>query len=109
MFHQINSRILLLCLLIFGSLSVVPAQTTDDSLLSIDRIFNSSDFDPQGVGGFRWLKSGNAYTKIEPSVAVKGGTDLVSYEIETNKRTVLLSAEKLIGKGFLLTYPLSRT
>ncbi len=99
MFHQINGRILLLCLFIFVSLSVVPAQTTDDSVLSIDRIFNSSDFDSQGVGGFRWLKSGNAYTKIEPSVAVKGGTDLISYEIETNKRVVLLSAEKLIPNG----------
>ena len=99
MFHYRYSKILLLCLLIFASLNFASAQATDPSLLNIDRIFNSGDFDAQGVGGFRWLKSGNAYTKIEPSTAIKGGTDLVSYEIETNKRTVLLSAEKLIPNG----------
>lgn len=95
MTRRYRAVFLLLCLLIFPAF----AQTTDSSLLTIDRIFNSDEFNPQGVGGFRWLKSGDAYTKIELSATVKGGTDLVSYDVEKNTRTVLISAEKLIPTG----------
>jgi dipeptidyl-peptidase-4 len=88
-------------LLIFVVATCVAAQTqsTDPSLLTIDRIFESSDFDPKGIGGLRWLKSGDAYSKIEPSPTLKGGTDLVSYDAATNKRTVLVPAEKLVPPG----------
>lgn len=95
MTRQFRNIFLLLCLLALSAF----AQSTDPSLLTIDRIFNSNEFGAQGVGGFRWLKSGNAYTKIEPSATVKGGTDLVSYEAEKGTKTVLISAEKLIPKG----------
>src|SRR5687768_13722216 len=70
------------------------APAPDVSRLTLDRIFDSSDFDPKGIGGLRWLKSGDAYSKIEPSPTLKGGTDLVSYDVATNKRTVLVAAEK---------------
>lgn len=96
MFRQHYGRILLLCIFFLSVSAFAPAQTTNPSLLTIDRIFNSNDFGAQGVGGFRWLKSGNAYTKIEPSATVKGGTELVSYDVEKNTRTVLIGAEKLI-------------
>ncbi len=76
------------------------AQTNDPELLNIDRIFNSDDFSAQSVGGFRWLKSGDAFTRIEPSEKVKGGTDLVSYDVEKNTRNVLISAEKLTPNGY---------
>ena len=99
MFHHRCRKFLFLCLLVFSFSAFVPAQNTDASLLTIDRIFNSGEFGAQGVGGFRWLKSGNAYTKIEPSATVKGGTDLVSYDVEKNTRNVLISAEKLIPTG----------
>ncbi len=74
-------------------------QTPDPSLLTIDRIFTSGEFGAQGVGGFRWLKSGNAYTKIEASPSVTDGTDLVSYDVKKNSRSVLIAAEKLIPAG----------
>ncbi len=99
MYRQQGERFLLFCLLFLSFAAFVPAQTADSSVLTIDRIFNSGEFSPQSVGGFRWLKSGNAYTKIEPSASVKGGTDLVSYDVEKNTRTVLISAEKLIPSG----------
>ena len=92
-------KILLFWILIAGFSSFAPAQTTDPGLLNIDRIFNSGEFNAQYVGGFRWLKSGDAYTKIEPSASVQGGTDLVSYDVEKNTRNVLISAEKLIPTG----------
>jgi dipeptidyl-peptidase 4 len=75
------------------------ARTVDPSLLTIDRIYNSDDFEPQFFGGMRWAKSGDAYTLIEQSSTVDGGTDLVSYDAATNNRTVLIAAEKLVPRG----------
>jgi dipeptidyl-peptidase-4 len=85
------------------SLQAATAQTTqtapDQSRLTVDRIFASSEFQPERFGGFRWLKDGDSYAKLEPSEKVKGSMDLVRYQIETNKRDVLLSADKLIPAG----------
>ena len=97
-------KILLFWVLVANFSFFAFAQTNDPKLLNIDRIFNSDDFSVQSVGGFRWLKSGNAYTKIEPSASIKG-TDLVNYDVEKNTRNVLISAEKLIPQG--RTVPLS--
>ncbi len=72
---------------------------TDASLLNIERIFNSDEFNPQTVGGLRWTKSGDGFTRFEPSTTVQGGIDLVSYDAATNARTVLISADKLVPKG----------
>lgn len=94
-----RGRVLVLCLLILSFQAFAPAQTSDPSVLTIDRIFNSGDFDTEGFGGFRWLKSGEAYTRLENSKTVQGGNELVSYDVEKNTRTVLLSAEKLIPTG----------
>lgn len=71
----------------------------DESALTIERIFNSNEFSPKFVGGLRWTKTGDGFTKFEPSKTVQGGTDLVSYDAATNNRTVLIAAEKLIPKG----------
>lgn len=100
-------KILLVWAMLFSFQVAVFGQAaqTDNSLLNIERIFNSDEFVGQGVGGFRWLKSGDAYTRIERSATVKGGTDLISYDAATNDRKVLLAAEKLIPKG--LTQPLA--
>lgn len=94
-----RQKILVLWLLLVSFAMAVRAQQPDPSLVTLDRIFNSDYFDTKGIGGFRWLKSGDAYSKIERSTTVPGGTDLVSYDAATNQRTVLLSAEKLIPKG----------
>lgn len=85
----------------------VYAQAADSSLLTIDRIFNSDEFSPKFIGGLRWMKTGDAYSKIERSTTVQGGTDLVSYDAATNVRTVLLSAEKLIPKGETKPLPIN--
>lgn len=97
--NKIKRRIISVCLSVFILSFPALAQTNDSSLLTIDRIFNSDEFAAKSVGGFTWLKSGNAYAKIEPSESVKGGTDLVSYDAASGKRTILLSAGKLIPKG----------
>lgn len=98
MFRRSGKFLLLWALLVSFSV-YAQAQQLDPSILTLDRIFNSEDFQPKGIGGLRWLKSGDAYSKIEPSPTVKGGTDLVSYDAATNARTVLISAEKLVPQG----------
>ncbi|HEX8737449.1 MAG TPA: S9 family peptidase [Pyrinomonadaceae bacterium] len=108
MFHRSRNRfVLILILLLSFSVIAQTQQQTDPSLLSIDRIFNSDDFNSQGIGGLRWLKSGDAYTRLERSASGKGGADLVSYDAATNQRTVLLSAEKLIPTGATAPLPIN--
>ncbi|CAN5670844.1 S9 family peptidase [soil metagenome] len=96
-------RILFVWLVLLAAQTLLYAQQpqpqTDPSLLTIDRIFNSAEFNPKFVGGLRWTKTGDSFTRFEPSTSAQGGTDLVSYDAATNNRTVLISAEKLIPKG----------
>ena len=87
-----------LALLLFGiqsGLAQTAQPATDPSRLTLDRIFASSEFQPERFGGFRWLKDGESYAKLEPSEKVKGAMDLVRYQIATDKRDVLLSAQQL--------------
>jgi dipeptidyl-peptidase-4 len=75
------------------------AQPSVDPRLTVDRIFAGSEFRPERFGGFQWLKDGQSYAKFEPSVKAAEAMDLVRYDIETSKRDVLLSADRLIPTG----------
>lgn len=101
MFH--HKRIALYSLLLFSLFVVVPAQVAvpaqDDSTVTLEKVFSSDYFEAKGVGGFRWLKSGDGYSRLERSPTVAGGQDLVSYDAATNAKTVLVAADKLIPKG----------
>lgn len=55
------------------------AQPAVDPRLTVERIFASSEFQPERFGGFRWLKDGDSYAKFEPSEKVKGSMDLGRY------------------------------
>ena len=92
-----SSKWFLLFLLTF--LPVCFAQTGDKSLLTIDRIFNSSEFSGERFSQSRWIDEGKYYTVIEPSKEVEGGRDIVRYETETSSREVLVSAKLLIPEG----------
>jgi dipeptidyl-peptidase-4 len=67
-------------------------------VLTLERIYTNNEFSQKGVGGFKWLK-GNSYARLEPSPTIKGSMDLISYDIATNKREVLIAAEKLLPAG----------
>ena len=69
---------------------------TDDSQLTLDRIFASDEFDAKGFGPARWLEDGSGYTVWERSEAIAGGKDLVCYAPETGRRSVLVPAHRLI-------------
>ena len=86
-----------LCLLVLVSFpSFLFGQEIDSSLLTINRIFNSADFTVKGPGVFRWLKSGDAYTKLD---SAQKGTNLFACNTETGKCEVLISAEKFTPQG----------
>src|SRR5947209_1581876 len=75
------------------------AQQTDPSQLTLDRIFKSRDFAADNIGAVRWLRSGDAYTRLEPEPNGNKGRDLVTYDAATSARQVLVSAEKLVPQG----------
>ena len=97
--RRLRSTLAIILFAAAGVFAQAPQPAPDPSVLTLDRIFNSNDFASKGIGPLRWLKSGDAYSKVEPSATVKGGTDLVSYDAATNKRSVLIPAEKLVPQG----------
>jgi len=74
----------------------VQAQVPDSSLLTLERIFRSSEFSAARFAPPRWLGDGSSYTTLEASGGTSGGRDIVKYDTKTGSRSVLLSAEKLI-------------
>ena len=75
------------------------AQSDDPALLSIDRIFNSREFASERFGPARWLEDFSGYTTLEPSEAVRGGRDIIKYDPASGRRSVLVSASRLIPAG----------
>ena len=67
--------------------------------LTLDRIFKNGEFRSEEFGPARWLDGGVAYTTIEPSERYAGSFDLIRYETESGRRSVLVEAQKLIPAG----------
>jgi dipeptidyl-peptidase-4 len=79
------------------------AQLSPQFTSTLDRMFNKHEFAFAPFGPARWLHDGAEYTTVEPSTEVpksatnpQGGQDIVQYETATGKRTVLVSAAKLV-------------
>jgi dipeptidyl-peptidase-4 len=70
-----------------------------DPALTLERIFAGREFAAERFGPARWMRDGETYTTLEPSVEAKAGRDLVLYRAETGKREVLVSAAGLIPAG----------
>ncbi|MEP6944746.1 MAG: S9 family peptidase [Acidobacteriota bacterium] len=81
----------------FTALAQAPAQ--DSSKLTVERIFASPEFLPERFRGFEWLRDGNSYARMDPSPTIKDGYDLVAYRIDSDKKEILIPAEKLIPRG----------
>jgi dipeptidyl-peptidase 4 len=80
----------------------LPAQepAADSSLLSLDRIFNSTEFQPEQLGQIRWLPDRPAYLRLEADSTVPGGArSLVRYDATTGKADVLVPASRLVVPG----------
>jgi len=78
------------CVLAFFLLApVVPVpaeEAADASLLTLERIFSSEEFEPEKFGPARWLEDGSGYTTLEDSNTQEGGKDIVRYDPETPHR-----------------------
>jgi dipeptidyl-peptidase-4 len=86
-------------LLIGMTLSVNAQAPADSGLLTIDRIFHSTEFRREFAPDIKWIDGGEAYIVSEPAENNKSGYDLVKYTTETQVRTLYMPAEKLIPPG----------
>ncbi len=81
----------------FAGRALVRAQQADPSLVTIDRIFETQDFQLDRFGPARWLDSG-AYTTLEPAASGQAGDDIVKHDARTGAPEVLVPAVRLVPK-----------
>ena len=91
---------LLLCYLILA----VSLPSLSQEKLTLEDIFKNGTYSSKGYGPVRWMKDNKGYSTLESNKDV-GGRDIVRYEAKSGKRSVLVSANKLIPTGE--TQPLS--
>lgn len=73
----------------------VVAQNSELSKITLEDLYENNVFRQDGINTIRWMKDNQSYSALEVNKSV-GGKDIVVYDIETGKRDVLVSAEKLI-------------
>lgn len=71
-------------------------QVADKRILTLDRIFSSSEFRSETFGPARWLEDGGAYTTLEPSSTNPEARDIIRYDTASGARSVLIAAASLI-------------
>jgi dipeptidyl-peptidase-4 len=76
----------------------LPAQGTDSSSITLERIFDSEFFDGKPVPPVRWTPDGAAYYSYDRAEGAKG-PDLVRVNPETGDKTVLVRTAQLIPAG----------
>ncbi|MEL7118021.1 MAG: DPP IV N-terminal domain-containing protein [Bacteroidota bacterium] len=81
--------VLALCVFVIFSLSA-----QDQSILTLDRIYNSNEFSQQYLPAFQWIEGGDAYVLTEYDE--DGKQQLVKYDIETKEKSLLVSADQLM-------------
>ncbi len=74
----------------------VAAPGSDESLLTVERIFVRHEFDARGFSA-RWAPDGRGYLRLEP--AEGGGRDIVLYDPVSGRRQVVVPASLLIPPG----------
>jgi len=74
------------------------AQDKNQENLTLERIFASGEFVPEGFGPAHWLKDGLSFTTLEKSTATPGGKDIVLYRARSAQRQILVPASYLIPK-----------
>jgi dipeptidyl-peptidase-4 len=72
--------------------SPAPAASIDAELA---RIFRDHEYTPQTFGPSAWLNDGRSYTTLEASTSSPGAKDIIEYDSETGRRSVLVAASAL--------------
>ncbi|MGB2806308.1 MAG: hypothetical protein WBC22_01100, partial [Sedimentisphaerales bacterium] len=100
-----------LLVVLFGPVHAEKA--TDHSLLTLERIYDSNDFEPEKFGPARWLENGSGYTTLEdteaqqecnePSACDESDDekpeDIVRYAPDTGRREIIVPSTRLIPPG----------
>ena len=86
---------------LLGLLFIVPSLSfsQENSKVTLERIFKSGDFTQEKLGPLQWIEDGAAYIRREKSEDIKGGTDLIRYSTQSQKKSVWLPAKNLIPEG----------
>lgn len=85
-------------LVLLGALDVAAAEKTNSPTLTVQRIFDSSEFNGEGFSA-RWLEDGSGYTKFEKSDDPSGGVDLMRYDPKTGAKEILIPAADFVPPG----------
>ncbi len=67
------------------------------SRFSLEDIYSGRLIETKGFGPINWLEDGERYSRLEPNNRT-GGTDVVAYRAEDNKREVLIPSALLVDK-----------
>lgn len=95
----------LLIFVLFGIFSVnfhvlaSEIKTTDDSLLTFERIFDSKDFKSERAKWSKWRKNSSGYTILGKSKINEDGKDIVAINPLNNKSDILVFAKNLIPEN----------
>lgn len=91
----------LLISLVFGILIIpcfMAAQENQD-ILTLEGIFKDNEFELNQFGPAVWLEGGSGYTTLEESDKFPAARDIIKYNPESGKRSILVNAGQLIPKG----------
>jgi len=80
-------------------LSAQVATQTRPSAAYAQVLDNPSEYRPKSPDESQWMDGGDRYTVLEPSAADKDKMDLVAFDTETGKRTVLVPAKEFVPRG----------
>ncbi len=94
-----KTKYLVIIIALFSLNAVRAQELVDSSLLTIDRIYNSSEFKQEKVPSIQWIENGNAFVVVEKSHSIERVDELVRYSTETQKKDVFISAESLLVNG----------
>lgn len=96
--NTLNSRLLFFLLLPLVWLHpLIGQESADNSLLNVDRIYNSREFDQEYGRRIRWIDRGNSYVTIERNE--DGGNELIRYQTDTNEKSIYLTAAQITPNG----------
>ncbi|SOE23412.1 dipeptidyl-peptidase-4 [Spirosomataceae bacterium TFI 002] len=68
------------------------------STLNLADIYSNNTYSAEGYGPVRWMEDNEGYSTLERNETV-GGVDIVRYEALSGKRSLIVSASKLIPNG----------
>ncbi len=96
--RRARQSVLLVLVVVLAAPAPLTAQRAD-SALTVQRIFASPEFFAQGFSGARWRPGVDAYTRLERSASSQDWRDLVQYDAESGRRSVVLAATRFIPRG----------